>query len=197
MIEWTPTEGERPHLKCLDALPVPGLRVVREGLNVATKDWVRIRDRAWWPHPASVAEVRVWTAAALVGWGLPELVDDALLCVSELVTNSVTHAVFPAGDGVTVRLWFWQFQALAVEVVDPDRDLPGMRASSLSTPSPAAVNDLPECHRGLATVRAFSDQLCWGPHEYGKSVWCRFDLEQRGLARPFPATGTTAETFLG
>ncbi|MFE5333654.1 hypothetical protein ACFRCG_45430 [Embleya sp. NPDC056575] len=44
--------------------------------------------------------------------------------------------------------------------------------------------------RGLRMVEAVSDLVSWGPlGTGGKAVWCRFDLEPRGLARPFTMTG--------
>lgn len=47
------------------------------------------------PEPRSVPSARDFCRDTLTGWGLSEMVDDALIIVSELVTNGVLHAGTP------------------------------------------------------------------------------------------------------
>lgn len=44
------------------------------------------------PDGRSASAARGFVRDALLGWGLPEVVDDAIVLVSELVTNAVVHA---------------------------------------------------------------------------------------------------------
>ncbi|MEU9475802.1 ATP-binding protein [Streptomyces sp. NPDC048191] len=76
------------------------------------------------PVPGAVSAVRRRAAAVLADWSVcPYLVDDALLVVSELVTNALVHACPPAvlrlswvrGDGECT---------LRVEVIDAGPALP-------------------------------------------------------------------------
>ena len=96
-----------------------------------------------------------------VGRSLPAAVLEAIeLCVSELVTNAIDHAVPPyrlriARDGT----------GLCVAVDDGSAPHPEVRASA-----PGA-----ERGRGMFLVAELSSG--WGVHDRadGKSVWVRFD----------------------
>ncbi|MFS4103186.1 ATP-binding protein [Streptomyces sp. PD-S100-1] len=94
-----------------------------------------------------LAEIRRHARAALAGWGLPEdITADALLVLSELISNAVVHALPPAALRLT-----WRRTAaggvLAVEVSDG-----GAPARPQADEAVA-----PEEHgRGLAIVRALS-----------------------------------------
>lgn len=79
---------------------------------------------------------------------------DALLVVSELVTNAVMHAV---SDSVVVASF--DDHRLRIEVHDRDR-----RAPALATG--AAVGGF-----GLTIVDAVCDAWGWEPTDYGKRVW--------------------------
>ncbi|WP_214410946.1 ATP-binding protein [Sphaerisporangium fuscum] len=105
-----------------------------------------------------VSKVRDMVRWALTGWGLPELVDDVVLMVSELVTNAIAHGAPPirlslrAGDG-----------ALRGEVTDHGEGLPHR----------LHVGDEVDHGRGLLIVDALADR--WGvssvPERAGKGVW--------------------------
>jgi anti-sigma regulatory factor (Ser/Thr protein kinase) len=100
--------------------------------------------------------------ATLEGWGADALVDDAVLLVSELVTNAVLHA----GTDIEVALHL-EGGCLRVDVRDGDPRAPSVRHYST----------LSGTGRGLALV----DQLArrWSidpsPDGTGKTVW--FELE--------------------
>lgn len=110
--------------------------------------------------PPSVASARNFVADILSRHGLPHLVDDVRLVVSELATNAITHA--RTAFSVTLR-GFDGF--VVVEVRDSSQDGPFLRAApSLDTNG-----------RGLAIVKALSRD--WGINEYeggSKSVWAEF-----------------------
>ncbi len=155
-----------------------------------------VRQRAWESHPAAVKEARALTWAAMADWNLLELTDEAMLCTSELATNAVVHAMMPDQHvdwlwrTFTVRLSFWPKRAVAIEVRDADPRPPVVPGRGVMRPSPAEPERIGGSLRGLRMVEAVSDFVSWGPVATGgKTVWCRFDLEPRGLARPFVMTG--------
>ncbi|GAA3817415.1 hypothetical protein GCM10022226_42530 [Sphaerisporangium flaviroseum] len=107
---------------------------------------------------AIVVKARDIVRRTLVGWDLPDLMDDVVLMVSELVTNAIAHGAPPiglslrAGDG-----------ALRGEVTDNGSGLPRR----------LHVDRHVDHGRGLVIVDALADQ--WGltacPGRTGKSVW--------------------------
>ncbi|GGZ79764.1 hypothetical protein GCM10010389_16770 [Streptomyces echinoruber] len=111
-------------------------------------------------EPEGVAALRKAVRTHLGLWGLHGVVDEAQLCVSELVSNVVTHVGrgTPAGLAVSV-----DGARLRIEVHDPDvRALPAVvRADAES-----------EGGRGLALVDAVAER--WGvqPGPDGKVTWC-------------------------
>ena len=111
-------------------------------------------------RPEAVRTARDFTRYTLGGWGLQELIDDAALVVSELVTNALKHAA-PGGAVLKLRL-LAQPPYLMCMVTDPSRDIPLRRQAG-----PADGNG-----RGLQVI----DSCCsrWGWHlldEGGKVVW--------------------------
>ena len=137
--------------------------------------------------PDTVRAARDMTRTALCDWGLPHLVDDVRLVVSELVGNVIHHAVSddcrarPGGAlriDVTLRQWpKWLF----IEVADEDSSPPMLPTAEgfsfdLAAELPEAV--LPDCGRGLLIVQRLADGLWWAPEPMGgKTIFCRFDLE--------------------
>jgi anti-sigma regulatory factor (Ser/Thr protein kinase) len=86
-------------------------------------------------------------------------VDDALMVVSELVTNSVQHG--PGGSiGLTLEL---EGDELTITVIDGGAPKDPLAARE--------ANDSKESGRGLAIVEALS--IRWGttPTEAGTTVW--------------------------
>jgi anti-sigma regulatory factor (Ser/Thr protein kinase) len=99
---------------------------------------------------------RSFTHQALARWQLAELADDALLAVSELVTNAVLH-----GRGPVTLLLERQDGGIRVEVHDHSSQMPQTTAAS----------QLRTSGRGLAIVAAIAHS--WGAHQLraGKVVW--------------------------
>ncbi|WP_307783152.1 ATP-binding protein [Streptomyces sp. MBT53] len=98
---------------------------------------------------------RVIVRAALRYWGLQELVEDADLLVTELVTNAFKHG---RGD-VGVRLYLTDTHLL-IEVRDGSPKVPVL--------GDAALDD--EAGRGLFLVSAIADD--WGVSPDGMTTWC-------------------------
>lgn len=111
------------------------------------------------PESSSPRLARVWAFERLRAWAPGRNSDEAVLLVSELVTNSVIHA----GTSLTVEVGLDQ-DCLHVEVSDGDPHLPVASTPPIDAPS----------GRGLMLVSAISD--AWGtrPEPDGKVVW--FDL---------------------
>jgi anti-sigma regulatory factor (Ser/Thr protein kinase) len=112
---------------------------------------------------ASVPAARRSVRELLDTWHLPHLTDDAVVIVSELVTNAVQHACKGIGEYVelTVR---WRDGALCIEVADSwEWDMP-----SPCNPTPDELGG-----RGLLLVDALAEE--WGirPRQVGKTVWAR------------------------
>ncbi|MCP2311199.1 ATP-binding SpoIIE family protein phosphatase [Kitasatospora paracochleata] len=110
---------------------------------------------------ASVAEGRSFLAKTLLSWGFLNLVDDARLLVSEVMTNAVRH-----GQGRVRIQARYTARELTVEVADDSPRLPRPRLAS----------DDEESGRGLALVESLADT--WGvrPSGTGKATWFSFDL---------------------
>ncbi|MFE1012391.1 ATP-binding protein [Streptomyces sp. NPDC058794] len=107
-----------------------------------------------------VAALRRVVRSRLVGWGLRCLVDEAQLCVSELVANVITHV---GAETPTTLSLLMNGTFLRIEVGDPDaRALP-----TLVAPDAEA-----EDGRGMALVAAITDR--WGVSLLGdgKVTWC-------------------------
>ncbi|WP_372410887.1 ATP-binding protein [Streptomyces luteireticuli] len=114
--------------------------------------------------PRSAALARRFSRLLLAEWGLDDLTDDAVLLLSELVTNAVVHV--PEGSGgVELALTRTSFHLLA-QVTDCGAALP---ACSLA-------GDDSEGGRGMWLVEQIADQ--WGHHASpeGKTVWFALPL---------------------
>jgi anti-sigma regulatory factor (Ser/Thr protein kinase) len=136
----------------------------------------RIRDRdgavcALRPTGASSRIAREFTTATLRSWGLAELADDAVIIVSELVTNAVRHGV-PAFAATPeerpVKLSLVRNGRFVVCIVtDPSEQDPTMRAP----------DDTCENGRGLCVIEALSRMWGWTPLAgRGKAVWAALDV---------------------
>ncbi|MFE0733621.1 SpoIIE family protein phosphatase [Streptomyces sp. NPDC058855] len=121
------------------------------------------------PVGRSVAAARAFVRDTLQGWGHPELVDDAVVLTSELVTNAVVHA----GTAAEV-LCLRSEDSIRVEVADryPEREVPVQGGHSPGSPDR-------ENGRGLLLCAAIAAR--WGV-DYSptrKHVWFHLDLPQR------------------
>ncbi|MFD5234244.1 ATP-binding protein [Streptomyces qaidamensis] len=117
-------------------------------------------DVAFAAEPAEVAALRRIMRLHLGIWGLQHLADEAQLCVSELVSNVITHVGpgTPATLAVSLR-----GTHLRIEVHDPDtRALPALRDATTES----------EEGRGMALVDAVADR--WGVllRPDRKVTWC-------------------------
>ena len=114
------------------------------------------------PLPASVKQARQFVSGALNGLA-DDATADALLVVSELVTNALVHA----GTDITVRVLTDQ-EPTRIEVADGSREVPGLRIPSAGA----------RTGRGLLLVEHFTHQ--WGIEatDSGKVVW--FTVAQEG-----------------
>ncbi|MFF3950439.1 SpoIIE family protein phosphatase [Streptomyces sp. NPDC001902] len=121
------------------------------------------------PVGRSVATARAFVRDTLQGWGFSEVVDDAVVLTSELVTNAVVHA----GTAADVHCLRYE-SAVRIEVADryPERELPLHDAKKQIHPDH-------EGGRGLLLCSALASR--WGV-EYtaaNKHVWFRLELPQR------------------
>ncbi|MFJ9945207.1 ATP-binding protein [Streptomyces erythrochromogenes] len=123
--------------------------------------------------PGHVAKGRDFTRRALRdwGWGGTETSEDALLVVSELLTNASLHA-----DGRLELVLSAGETALRIEVHDRTTTLPVRRPA----PRPGVPGG-----RGLHIVERLTDH--WGAQAYGtgKAVWA--EIEASRLSREVTA----------
>ncbi|MYZ35252.1 MULTISPECIES: SpoIIE family protein phosphatase [unclassified Streptomyces] len=122
------------------------------------------------PVGRSVATARAFVRDTLQGWGYADVVDDAVVLTSELVTNAVIHAGTSA-DVLCLRTE----DGVRVEVADryPEREIPIQGAGR------TFANADRENGRGLLLCAAMASR--WGV-EYTstyKQVWFQLDLPQR------------------
>ncbi len=122
------------------------------------------------PVGRSVAVARAFVRDTLHGWGFADVVDDAVVLTSELVTNAVIHAG-TAADVTCLRY----DTAVRVEVADhyPEREVP------LQSRGRQFRDSDNEGGRGLMLCAALANR--WGV-EYtpaGKDVWFQLDLPER------------------
>ena len=103
------------------------------------------------PVGRSVATARAFVRDTLQGWGLGDIVDDAVVLTSELVTNAVVHAG-TAAEVVCLR----NGEGVRIEVVDryPERELP------LQDPAHVLGSPDREGGRGLLLCAALASH--WG-----------------------------------
>ncbi|MFD8152900.1 SpoIIE family protein phosphatase [Streptomyces sp. NPDC059720] len=124
------------------------------------------------PVGRSVASARSFVRDTLQGWGFADIVDDAVVLTSELVTNAVVHAGTSA-DVLCLR----SEEGARIEVADryPEREVP-LQGTAVNMGSPDR-----EGGRGLQLCAALAGR--WGV-EYTpthKTVWFQLDLPARAV----------------
>ncbi|PBC85422.1 PAS domain S-box-containing protein [Streptomyces sp. 2224.1] len=122
------------------------------------------------PVGRSVATARAFVRDTLQGWGCADIVDDAVVLTSELVTNAVVHAG-TAADVLCLR----NDDGVRISVADryPEREIPLQNAGQV------VVHPDREGGRGLLLCGALATR--WGV-EYTaaqKHVWFQLDLPER------------------
>ncbi|MFE0192650.1 SpoIIE family protein phosphatase [Streptomyces sp. NPDC059008] len=122
------------------------------------------------PVGRSVATARAFVRDTLQGWGCADIVDDAVVLTSELVTNAVVHAG-TAADVLCLRT----DGGVRISVADryPEREIPLQNAGQV------IVHPDREGGRGLLLCGALASR--WGV-EYTaaqKHVWFQLDLPER------------------
>ncbi|MBX7546563.1 ATP-binding protein [Streptomyces sp. tea 10] len=111
-------------------------------------------------EPQEVAALRRILRLHLEVWRLPEVVDVAQLCASELVSNVINHVGLETPTTLAVSM---NGSCLRIEVHDPDtRALPTLVQAGLGS----------EAGRGVALVDAVADR--WGVELRAdrKVTWC-------------------------
>ncbi|WP_306318024.1 MULTISPECIES: SpoIIE family protein phosphatase [unclassified Streptomyces] len=124
------------------------------------------------PVGRSVATARSFVRDTLQGWGHTDIIDDAVVLTSELVTNAVVHA----GTSAEV-LCLRSEDHVRIEVSDryPEREIP-LQSSAMNMGSPDR-----EGGRGLQLCAALAGR--WGV-DYSathKRVWFQLDLPERAV----------------
>jgi PAS domain S-box-containing protein len=121
------------------------------------------------PQPASVAEARQLVRGLLIGSGREDLLDTAVLLVSELVTNALLHAATDIGVSVTL-----DGEGLHVGVTDGSRHLPSRREYGPTSGT----------GRGLRMLESMVDE--WGVTQRrdGKTVWFRLSAGEEHPSAP-------------
>lgn len=98
--------------------------------------------------PSSPSEARTALATALADEGVPSsVVDDAVLVVSELVTNGIRHGA-PREDGTLEVAWRVRDGLVQVSVCD---------GGTVDTLEPLQLNDVSLSGRGLHIVNFVAD----------------------------------------
>ncbi|MFD7709187.1 ATP-binding protein [Streptomyces sp. NPDC059786] len=110
------------------------------------------------PEAASAARARTHVTTALCGWGLEQVVDDAALVASELVTNAVQHT---ASDKIKLGVVLSTERRARIEVWDQSRSRPVRRAAGPQE----------DGGRGLAVIARMSERWGTDMHPTGKCVW--------------------------
>ncbi|WP_434591210.1 ATP-binding protein [Streptomyces sp. A5-4] len=110
-------------------------------------------------EPESAGVARRLARNALAAWGQDGLVEDAVLIITELVSNAVDHAGFGSIRVIVSRP---SDEYIHIGVMDRSRAIPHMRTDS---------DGYQLRGRGLLMVDALTER--WGTdlHRWGKQVW--------------------------
>ncbi len=116
------------------------------------------------PEPRAVKTARDLTRTALQAWGTADLINDAALGVSELVTNAIRHARPP----YELRLYLVN-DTVVVEVIDGLTTLPCMPLGPAEEPTLEDIDSIDDLRqleggRGLEVVYRLSQGRCGARH---------------------------------
>ncbi|WBB63873.1 ATP-binding protein [Streptomyces sp. WMMC500] len=117
----------------------------------------------------SVRLTRIHTRRTLTGWSWHGDIDDAVLVVSELVTNAVQHGRL-AGHLLALRLTLLECGALVIDVSDPVPGFPNFAGALARDADPPHR----ERGRGLLVVARLGGEITWFERRFcGKTVRAR------------------------
>lgn len=126
----------------------------------------------WRRETRSVPLARAQLRLTLADWGLCELEGDALLVVSELVTNAVRHAVTPRDREIETR-YVRLPDGVRIEVHDVCAGRPEVGGRDRGVPDPGADGG-----RGLFLVSAVADRWAVGERVGpGKRIWAELSVK--------------------
>lgn len=129
---------------------------MNRGISTTSKRFAR--------STASVPAAREF-ARSVLGEDCAHVLDDVLVCVSELATNAVRHGV-PVGGAMLLEVGADE-RCVRVECHDANRRRPRLR-------HPGAD----DTHgRGLLIVQALASRWGTGERPFGKYVWFELDLK--------------------
>jgi anti-sigma regulatory factor (Ser/Thr protein kinase) len=130
--------------------------------------------------PEACVSARQRIREVLTVWGLPGLVEPALLLATELVKNAIQHAAGWDDSELPVRLLLiYTAPTLRIEVRDPDpRSLPVWRVPG----------ELAEFGYGVPLMNSIADRCGVRIIDTGKAVWCEVDRRTSSL-HPLPFAG--------
>ncbi|MFE7313226.1 ATP-binding protein [Streptomyces sp. NPDC057555] len=144
------------------------------------------RDTSWMPAPngfaacalsnaaCTVAEARRFTRTTLQGWQMcPLLADNAVLIVSELVTNALRHGAADPFELVFNSRVNARFCPAWLALTRQERGvLCAVSDGGTGAPELRPADALAESGRGLRLVDELSDSWGWTPPDQsGKTVW--------------------------
>ncbi len=164
------TDGRLDHRRSV----TPPLGRVRALPPVTSQERPKSRDGAVCSLLSDGTSPRIardFTSATLGSWGLSRLTDDAVVIVSELVTNAVRHGMSErsrSADERPVKLSLVRNGRFVVCIVtDP----------SSEDPTVLSPDDACETGRGLQLIEALSEAWGWSPLPgMGKAVWAALDV---------------------
>jgi anti-sigma regulatory factor (Ser/Thr protein kinase) len=139
----------------------------RSGAGTASTSWPHVSALELGSLPTVVGCARGHARLVLAEWRLTDLVDDAAVLVSELVTNALKASWRLEGSPPIVLRLLADDRRLVIEVWD--QAVKGYDLTPRHDPSA-------EHGRGLAVVNALSKQ--WGVRRPGRSfkvVWCELE----------------------
>jgi anti-sigma regulatory factor (Ser/Thr protein kinase) len=129
----------------------------------------RTAERTFSGDRVAAGQARRFAAAVLAGWGVPdEVVEEATMCVSELVTNAIIHA----GSDTTLTV---RYDGTHVLLLVQDRG--SHKRVQVQDGEPDHVSG-----RGLSLVEALSSAWDVEQSTDGTLVWCELELSSDQVA---------------